>query len=149
MRKAVYTSENSERLVNWKTYYLKCENVKSDLAFYAGDLKFLQKLLDTHFEEMVKNRNLDEMRESLIRFQDLCYNYGCLKKRVKDQLGNLISMTKNTLKINPDILINEQIEIEKKMAQLTRDFRIVEKEMLSIADHLLEIKKEGGITSYG
>lgn len=149
MRKAAYTSENSERLVNWKTYYLKCENVKSDLVFYAGDLQFLQKLLDRHFEEMVKNGNLDEMRESLIRFQDLCYNYGRLKKRVEDQLGNLINMTKGTLKINPDILINEQIEIENKMAQLTRDFRIVEKEMLSIADHLLEIKKERGISSYG
>ncbi len=145
MRKTAYTSENSDRLVDWKAYYLKCENAKSNLVFYAGDLQFLQKLLDTHFEEMVKNGNLDEMRESLIRFQDLCYNYGRLKKRVKDQQGNLISIIEGSLKINSDILINEQTEIENKMALLTTDFKLVEKEILSIADHLLGHKKKDEI----
>jgi hypothetical protein len=145
MRKAVYTSEKSGRLINWKAYYLECENAKSNLVFYAGDLQFLRNLLDTHFEEMAKNGNLDEMRESLIRFQDLCYNYDHLKKRVKDQQSNLIN---GSLKINPDMLILEQTEIENKMVQLTKDFRIVEKEMLSIADHLLGIKNEGEISNY-
>jgi hypothetical protein len=112
------------------------------LVFYAEDLQFLQNPLDTNFEEMMKNGNLDEMRESLIRFQDLCYDYSHLKKRVEDQQGNLMALIKDSLKINPDILIHEQIEIERKMVQLTTDLKLVEKEILSFADQLLGIKKE-------
>ncbi len=149
MRKAAYTSEISNSSVDWKNHYLKCENAKSDLMFYAGDLQFLQNLLDTHFEEMVKNGNLDEMRESLIRFQDLCYNYGRLKKRIKDQLRNLISIINGSIKSNLDVLINEQTEIEKKTALLTTNFKLVEKEILSIADHSLGVKKEDEIPNHG
>ncbi|EAR01747.1 hypothetical protein [Maribacter sp. HTCC2170] len=128
--------------------YSKCEDLKTELMFYSKDLRFLQQLLDRYFDEMVQNENLDEMRESLMRFQDLCYNCDRLKKRVKDQQKRLIDLMKGEKSLSHEALLLEQSSIEKSKTSLMGDFKMVKKEILTIADHVLQVKKDNESFSY-
>jgi len=142
MEKAAFTFNVSKKPTEWHTYYTKCEKVKSDLALYSKDLRFLQQLLDRYFDEMVKNEHLDEMRESLIRFQDLCYDCDRLKKRVKDQQGHLLDIIKGTSSYNNDTILKEQSSIENGNVLLEKDFKSVKKEILKIAEYVLQKKRD-------
>ncbi|NNK18578.1 MAG: hypothetical protein HKP49_05445 [Maribacter sp.] len=141
MEKTVYPSGILGKPTNWQNHYLKCEEIKSELVLYTKDLRFLQQLLDRYFNEMVKNEPLDEIRESLMRFQDICYNCDRLMKRVKDQQSNLINLMKSTSDQGHDTLLKEQMNIENRSTLLNKNFKIVKKEMFTIADHVLETKK--------
>jgi len=142
MGKAALTSNVLNKPTAWHTYYTKCEKIKSDLAFYSKDLHFLQQLLDRYFDEMVKNEHLDEMRESIIRFQDLCYNCDRLKKRVKDQQSHLLDIMKGASSYNDDTILKEQSSIENGNLLLAKGFKSVKKELLIMAEHVLQKKKE-------
>lgn len=141
MNNTTSTSDILKNPNDWQAFYLKCENVKSELMFYTKDLRFLQKLLDRYFDEMVKNENLDEMRESLMRFQDLCYNCDRLKKRVKDQQSQLLDIIKGISSYDHDNILKEQLGIIHLKSVLMKDFKMVKKEMFTIADHVLQVKK--------
>lgn len=136
------TSDILDKPIEWQTYYLKCEKIKSDLVVNTKDLRFLQQLLDRYFDEMIKIENLDEMRESLMRFQDLCYNCDRLKKRVKDQQSRILDIMKRTTKNALNVCIEEQSTIEKLVSVFMKDFKMVKKEMLAIAEHAVQGTKE-------
>ena len=142
MKKVLYTSDILNKPTDWQNHYLKCEKVKSDLVFYSKDLHFLQQLLDKYFDEMVKNEHLDEIRESLIRFQDLCYDCDCLKKRVKDQQSHLIDIIKGASSHDHNAILMEQSGIENRNALLLKELKIVKKEMFAIAEDSLQDKKD-------
>ncbi|MGB5498980.1 MAG: hypothetical protein WBM77_08640 [Maribacter sp.] len=138
MEKTQHTSDILNKPTEWKNHYLKCEKVKSDLACYSKDLRFLQQLLDRYFDELVKNENLDEMRESIIKFQDLCFDFDSLKKKVKDQQTHLIDIIKVASRHDHDAILKEQSCIENRNLQLGKDFKIVKKEMLLLTEHMLQ-----------
>lgn len=142
MEKTILTSDILNRPTDWQTYYSQCEKIKSNLVIYSKDLRFLQQLLDRYFDEMVKNENLDEMRESLMRFQDLCYNCDRLKKTVKDQQSHLLDAIKGASAYDPETLIKEQSGIENRNSTLMKEFNMVKKEMFTIADHVIKTHKD-------
>lgn len=142
MKNVLYTSDNLNKPTDLQNHYLKCEKVKSDLVFYSKDLHFLQQLLNKYFDEMVKNEHLDEIRESLIRFQDLCYDCDCLKKRVKDQQSHLIDVIKAASSHDHNAILIEQSGIENRNALLMKELKMVKKEMFAIAEDSLQDKKD-------
>ena len=142
MKNVLHTSDNWNKPVDWQNHHIKCENIKSDLAFYSKDLGFLQQLLDRYFDEMVKNEHLDEIRESLIRFQDLCYDCDRLKKRVTDQQNHLIDIIKGASSHDHNVILIEQSGIENRNALLAKELKMVKKEILLIAENVLEGKKD-------
>ena len=142
MKNVSYTSDILNKTTDWQNHYLKCEKIKSDLAFYSKDLLFLQQLVDQYFDEMVKNEHLDEIRESLIRFQDLCYDWDRLKKRVKDQQSHLIDIIKGTSSHDHNTILKEQSSIENGNVVLMKELKMVKKEMFLISEHVLQEKKD-------
>jgi hypothetical protein len=81
------------------------------------------------------------MRESLMHFQDVCYNCDKLKKRVKEQQTHILNMIKGVPQATMENLIVEQSEIEEKLGMLRMNFKMVKKEMYTIAGHVLEVEK--------
>jgi hypothetical protein len=142
MKNVLHTSDIFNNPIDWQNHYTKCENIKSDLAFCSKDLLFLQQLLDRYFDEMVKNEHLDEIRESLIRFQDLCYDCDRLKKRVKDQQSHLIDIIKGTSSHDHNAILIEQSGIENLNALLVKELKMVKKEILLIAENVLQENKD-------
>lgn len=142
MKKVTSTSDILNLKETWQKFNQECDKLRSELACYNKDLRFLQQLLDRYFDEIVQNENLDEIRESLIRFQDLCYNCGRLKKRVKDQQNKLIEMINGSPGHDPSTIKKEQSWIEKRKASLMKDFKVVKNEILIIADNVIQINKD-------
>jgi hypothetical protein len=142
MKNVLQTSDIFNNPSDWQNHYTKCEKVKSDLVLYSKDLLFLQQLLDTYFDEMVKNEHLDEIRESLIRFQDLCYDCDRLKKRVKDQQSHLIEIIKGASPHDHNAILIEQSGIENRNARIVKELKMVKKEILLISENVLQEKKD-------
>ena len=142
MEKVNSVLDKSTHKETWELYNQECEKLKSDLACHSSELHFLQELLDRYFEEIVHNENLDEVRESLMRFQDLCYNCGRLKKRLKDHQGHLIDIIKGSTDYDPSMLLQEQSWIVKCKSSLMKDFKTVKKEILNIANTVIQINKD-------
>ncbi|MBD1261041.1 hypothetical protein HZY62_10615 [Maribacter polysiphoniae] len=126
----------------WNTYLKECEQLKSKLEVQTKDIRFLQQLLDRYFDEIVQNENLDEVRESLMRFQDLCYTCGRLKKRLKDHQNRLGGIIKGASDYDPRAIYKEQSWIKKNITSLITDFVAVEKEILIIADGVIQVGKD-------
>lgn len=126
----------------WNTYLIECEQLKSELQAQTKDIRFLQRLLDRYFDEIVHNGNLDEVRESLMRFQDICYTSGHLKKRLKDHQKRLGGIIKGASDYDPRAIYKEQSWIKRNIASLITDFVAVEKEILIIADGVIQAGKD-------
>jgi predicted ABC-class ATPase len=138
MKNVPYAPSIQNRPKDWKSYYLKCEKIKADVVLCSVDLRFLQQLLDRYFDDMVKNEHLDEIRESLIRFQDLCYNCSTLKKRVKDQQSHLINLIKGATSYDPKAFLIEQSNLEKRKTMLLKELKKVKKELLTMVEHVVQ-----------
>lgn len=134
--------------IDWQAYYKECEIVKSELMIYSKDLRFLQQLLDRYFDKMIEIENLDEMRESLMLFQDVCYNCGRLKKKVKDQQKSLIEVIKGSNVYDQNTILDNQRAIKTSKLALMDDFKMVKKEMYLIANHIIKVKKDNENLSF-
>lgn len=114
----------------------------SDLSFYADDLKFLNHLQERYFEEMVAHENLDEIREEVIRFENL--RYSCKKligaiKLHQRQLSSYIQAEENETKQRFE---HEHQKLDVKIKTFVLTFKKTKKEIFSIADTVLERRKE-------
>lgn len=131
-----------------QAYMKECEKFKSDIAVKMKDIRFLQQLLDRYFDNIVQQGNLDEIRESLMRFQDLCYDCSRLKKRIKDHQRLLVDILKGNENLNINTLTNEQNWIMKEKDTLTHDLIAVEREILVIADNVIRIDRDNRNTMF-
>ncbi|PIF00113.1 MAG: hypothetical protein CR994_07965 [Maribacter sp.] len=125
----------------WKTYLQECEQLKSELAVQTKDIRFLQQLLNRYLDKIIQNGNLDEVRESLMRFQDVCYDCGSFKKRLKDHQNRLADIIKGKSGYDPDSVHEEQSWIKKNIKLLIEDVVSVEKEILIIANDVIQSEK--------
>jgi len=148
MKQVASHSDIMNSSIDWQAYYKECETVKSELMIYSKDLRFLQQLLDRYFDKMIEIENLDEMRESLMLFQDVCYNCGRLKKRVKDQQKSLIEIIKGSNVYDQNTILDNQRAIKTSKLTLMDDFKMVKKEMYLIADHIIKVKKDNENLSF-
>jgi len=142
MKNALDTSNIMNEPKDWKSYYLKCEKIKADVVVCSVDLGFLRQLLDRYFNDMVKNEHLDEIRESLIHFQDLCYDTDHLKKRVKDQQSHLIDIIKGATSYDDHAILIEQSGLENRIKILMKELKTVKKELLLMAEQVEGDKKD-------
>ncbi len=144
MKKVITTSniDISYIVEALQSYIEDCEKSKSDIALKMKDIRFLQELLDRYFDNIVQVGNLDEIRESLMRFQDLCYDCSRLKKRIKDHQRLLVDILKGYEGLNIKVLYDEQAWIEKHRNTLTHDLISVEKEILVIADNVIRLDQD-------
>ncbi|NNK17608.1 MAG: hypothetical protein HKP49_00485 [Maribacter sp.] len=142
MKNTLHTSNSLNEPKDWKSYYSICEKIKSDLVSCSADLRFLRQLLDRYFNDIVKNEHLDEIRESLIRFQDLCYDTDHLKKRIKDQQSHLIDIIKGVSSYDQNAIITEQSDLENRIIILMKKLKTVKKELLFMAEQVEGDKKD-------
>ena len=142
MEKVKSNPDKLNPIGTYQKYIQECENLKSELALNNKELSFLQQLLGRYFDEIVHTENLNGVRESLMRFQDLCYNCGRLKKRVEDQHQTLVDIINGALDYDPISVQKEQTWIEKCKSSLIKDCKTVKKEILNIANEVIQLNKD-------
>ncbi|MGB5666686.1 MAG: hypothetical protein WBM53_07550 [Maribacter sp.] len=126
--------------VNLKEHYSRCKDIETNLLFYKDDLQSLKNILDTNFDDLVKNENLDELRESLMALQDLSYDNTRLLKQVKILKTKLLDTINGSSNNNVSELLNETSKLEKKRKKFISNYKIIKKELFGIVDDVLQIK---------
>ena len=122
-------------------YYRTTENWISDLLFYRDELKFLQHVVDRYYNIMVKLENLDEMREGVIRLNDLKYRCASLLRAIRKLQKRLSERVKTNNYKDPRTIIASHERTSKKFQTFLRDVRASKREIFSIADEVLEMQK--------
>lgn len=128
--------------LNLEQLYFKTEEYISELKFYRDDLTFLQHLLDKYFAQMIKIENLDEMRETMMRLQDIKYNGKILLENSEHHLLKITKLIDNSSKTGDKEIYPEHDVLEESVQSFKKKFRNTKTELFSIADHVLELQKK-------
>lgn len=122
--------------MNWQKLYWETDNWVTHLSFYEDELRFLEKLLDRYFEEMVQYQNLDEIREEVMRFQDLKYTCTKLMANTREHRNQLaLVMDKND--DGHGSIQQTHFRLGKNLQDFTMGFITTKKEIQYITRELL------------
>lgn len=126
--------------VNLKKHYSRCKDIEANLLYYKDDLQLLKNILDTNFDDLVKNEYPDEIRESIMALQDLSFDNTRLLKQVKILKTKLLEAINGSSNTNVFELLNEKSKLEKKSKKFSANYKIIKKELFSLVDDVLQIK---------
>ncbi|WP_422079522.1 hypothetical protein [Ulvibacterium sp.] len=127
--------------MDWQKLYWETDDWVSYLSFYKDELQFLQKLLDRFFEDMVQYQNLDEIREEVMRFQDLKYNCSKLLANTREHRYQLaLAMDKEDYEQGMTQQIH--LRLQKSFQDFTLVFTATKKEIQDITKELMESLKQ-------
>lgn len=126
---------------NLQELYSETEKWISDLGFYADELQFFKKLHNLYFSEMVENENLDEIREEVIRFQEVRFAHEKLVNKTKAHLHQLV-LAINANDPNSHAIQQKHKTLQQDIEVFVLNFKANKKELFSITQNVLENQKE-------
>ncbi|WP_299535898.1 hypothetical protein [Ulvibacterium sp.] len=130
--------------MDWQKLYWEADKWVSHLSFYEDELRFLEKLLDRYFEDMVQHQNLDEIREEVIRLQDLKYSCAKLLANMRKHRYQLaLGIDKKDAK--PNMTQQAHVRLQKSFQGFTLGFTTTKKEIQNMTKELMENSKQIGL----
>lgn len=127
--------------MDWQKLYWEADNWVSHLAFYKDELQFLQKHLDRYFEDMVQYQNLDEIREEVMRFQDLKYTCNKLLTNTREHRYQL-ALAIDEKDTEHNLSQQTHLGLQEKLQDFTLGFTTTKREIRYITKELMESLKQ-------
>lgn len=127
---------------DFQALYLDVEKWISKLLLHTDELKFLQNLIDRYFTELLEHENLDEMRESIIRLQDMKYRCDKLVVRTEKHRGNISRALENKGLVAAKNILPEHVKLQGDIAIFSKGLNSVKKEVFFITELVLETKNK-------
>lgn len=125
----------------WPELYVLTEHWKSDLEFYADDLRFLHHLLDKYFMWLTKPENLDmvkELKVGLFHLKNKCRD---LLEKVQRHGMQLGEMVEDNNKADANLIRTEHEHLEEEVANFVILFRSNRKEVFAITEFIIDSEK--------
>lgn len=125
----------------WPELYVLTEHWKSDLEFYADDLRFLHHLLDKYFMWLTKPENLDmvkELKVGLFHLKNKCRD---LLEKVQRHGMQLGEMVEDNNKADANLIRTEHEHLEEEVANFVTLFRSNRKEVFAITEFIIDSEK--------
>ncbi|KKM87407.1 hypothetical protein LCGC14_1269160 [marine sediment metagenome] len=126
---------------DWQQLYVLTEHWKSDLTFYAGDLRFLHHLIDKYFMWISKKDNIDMVREIEVNLLQTDEQCGIMLHRVNRHLHHLAELIDNSIPDDATKFRNEHERLEDDLVKFVKDFRSNRKEIFTVTDYLMDTEK--------
>ncbi len=127
--------------MDWQKLYWEADNWVNHLTFYKDELLFLQRLLDRYFEDLIQYQNLDEIREEVMRFQDLKYTCNKLLANTREHRYQL-ALAIDEKDTEHGFTRRTHLGLQEKLQDFTLGFKTTKKEIQSITQELMESLKE-------
>lgn len=127
--------------MDWQKLYWEADNWVNHLTFYEDELQFLQKLLDRCFEDLVQYQNLDEVREEVMRFQDLKYSCSKLLANSREHRYQL-ALAIDEKDAEHGMTQQTHLGLQEKLQDFTLAFTTTKKEIQGITKELVESLKQ-------
>jgi|GEM_PF-6173107 len=113
------------------------------MVSYKEQVEELQKFLDSHFDAMIQHGNLDEIREEVMRFEDLKYKGEILLVQVRSHRYRLALAMEKELR---DCVhtAQEHSTIHEKLQRFAQGLSMAQKEFEQITTSLAEKSNQPG-----
>ena len=125
--------------------YEEAKDWISTLEFHNDSLIGLKNIIDRYLDEMVLHENLDEIRECVMRLQEVRYTCRSLLKKVKSHQSLLIKQIDKKQEINL-VLENSHQALNARLRVLKTKFHEIKNEVFFITEYAMEIDKEEKLT---
>jgi predicted patatin/cPLA2 family phospholipase len=79
----------------WGQLYILAERWKSDLQFYKADLKFLYYLMNKYFIWLIKEDNIEEVKEKIEKLRELYNKATELMEKVQKHMSHLSALNED------------------------------------------------------
>lgn len=128
--------------IDLQTYSTTAEDWLSDLVFYKNNIRFLQCLLDRFYTDMALQENLDEMREVMMRFQDVKYLYKTTLHRIKSHRVDLAEASQGSSPKDILTVERQHLDLQKEIKALVQSFKETNGEIHNMVDIALQLNRE-------
>ncbi len=130
--------DTSSKILAW---YAASKEWISTIEFYLDSFFTMKNIIDRYLDKILKNENLDEIRECVMRLQDIRYSCSEALEKVKLHKGVLVEFQDKKLQPIAS-LEKEHLRLKKIMGTCHKNFKEIKNEVFSITEHTLQISKE-------
>lgn len=122
---------------DWQELYLLTEHWKSDLLFYADDLRFLHHLIDKYFIWISKKENIDVVRDAEVNLIDADNQSSSLLKRIDIHLTHLVELIDDPFKYDSHIFRTEHENLEDAITSFRKTVRGNRKDIFAVTEQVI------------
>lgn len=132
---------NYHNTANLQQLFLLTEHWQNDVAFYKDEFRFLYKLIDRYYIWLTNDEHIEAVRKMVKTVVDVQHELTALSIELS---SHLIAIGKRIDKSNAAaelVLREEHAQLEMKVGQFYRNFRMVKKEIFTITELVIESEK--------
>jgi hypothetical protein len=125
----------------WQDLYLLTEHWKSDILFYADDLKFLRHLIDKYFIWITKKENIDVVREAEVNLMEADKQCASLLNRIDIHSTHLAELIDDPFRYDSYLFRSEHGTLEDDLTNFRKIVRQNRKDILTITEQVIDSEK--------
>lgn len=125
----------------WDKLYVLTEHWKSDMMFYADDLRFLNHLIEKYFLWISNKENIDVIQEIEVNLLKIDKQCALLLENVNKHLHHLKELINDPFVYVSDKFRDEHELLEDDLAQFVKEFRNNRKEIFKITKYIVKQEK--------
>lgn len=122
----------------WQELYLLTEHWKSDVLFYAADLRFLHHLIDKYFIWISKKENIDVVREAEVNLIEADKQCSSLLKRIEINLARLAELIEDSFKYDSHVFRAEHENLEDDLTDFRKTLRQNRKDIFAVTEQVID-----------
>ncbi|QCX38544.1 hypothetical protein FF125_08910 [Aureibaculum algae] len=130
--------DNFIQEADWKELFVLTEHWKSDLLFFADDIKFLHDLIDKYYLWIARKEHIDKVQEIEINLLNVDRQNALLLKKTNKHLEHLEALIDNPFKYDAYEFRNEHEQLEDDLSDFLKSFRKNRKEVFSITEFIID-----------
>lgn len=128
-------------LREWKTMFILSEHWKSDLAFFQDEVAFFSLLLDKYLLTLIDNNHIDHTRHLVTGLTEFEKKRLALGEQVNKHLLSLRNLVQDPFAQDSQVVRNQHEQLEAAIADFTKNFRTLKKEVFSLAESAMTSEK--------
>lgn len=133
--------ENHYGEQTWQQMFILSEHWQSDIAFYDDEIRFLRKVIDGHFSNLVDDKNLPNTRKVTMELINLDKHRFVISQKTDDHLKHLANLLENPFSHNAQTVKDAHAETESMIAGFVKRFRIIKKKIFAIVEQIERSEK--------
>ena len=137
------TRPNNDYLytANWNEVYVLTEHWKSDMAFVADELHFLDDLISKYFIWLTAEENVSKVQELVAQVHKLKERRNELEANINRHLMHIEELMENAFSHDEHQFRDEHVKLEEEMTRLTNDFKNLKKQVFEVTENVIESEK--------
>lgn len=125
----------------WNEVYTLTNHWKSEMDFYADELRFLKNLTGRYFIWLNKDENIARINLLLTDLKKLSELRGVLSECIHDHLKHIAALIENAFVYDEHTFKDEHAKLEYEMTIFIQKFKLLKKKVFDFTENILGDEK--------